>query len=679
MKKLIYLLISLTLLISCEDNFEQYYKGGVPSPYEFDFRIVRIEFDENYIHNNDEYRYYYEIYQQYSNFHNSITFKLPPKSTTTKVHLSSTVDWEFTNIPEWLTITPSSGKPIVTHVDYYYGYSSATDTISFTAAENSYVSTRIAKVYLVGKKDGWKRVDTLNFTQYGINPNVEGSVETITMKAKADTAYTYINCNCDFEVECSNIYWDEEESIADWFKAEIVKSDLTDYTHKIIITSSDYILASDEYHQREYNGYLKFYSKYSEDGTKEYFDYRIEVIKEAPSITIGSESEYYGSITMNPEGEELEIYISANCEFELNHDSWFSAICEPVNHQSYTHKIRVSAPKYVIPDSEDYLSELYGKIEFVYKDNNNNQISLNSLSITQESPSIDREYDEYWQGSYTFIPQSSSQSIYITANYDFTIEHEDWISYKAEPIEHEYHTHKLIVTVTDYPITNNSDWSSREGNLKFVYTDSNGNKVEVYNIDIRQNAPNAYATNNSSFYYSGIATKDTIDITANCLFTTSCSVDWIKIDNIIRNDSTYNVQLAISVDEYPTETSSYSSRSSYITLYYYNENSEIVKSLGTIYVNQEEHTITTEQSKTCDVNQQAHTISYTINAEANWEAATNVSWIHLSTTSGEKGNHTISISIDELPTDSTSRSGNIKFSLFGETKLTITVNQVKTN
>lgn len=799
MKKLLFIIICIVTLFACEDKFEQYYQGGIPALSEFSFYLY-TENGGTYISFEDEKGKYCEISVDHQFWRNSVTAKLPSNSATYKMRLDANVDWKFSNLPEWISISPSDGSPKMSFYDGHSAYYE-NDTISFTVSENTYVSPRFANVYLEGYKDEWKRVDTLRFTQYGISSTIDGEDETITMKAKADTVFRYINSNCDFEVECSNSYWSDEYDPVEWLTAEVAKSDKAGFTHKIIISSGGYMT---NYDYRE--GYLRCYVP-MDNGSKQYFDYQLTIRKQEPYITISEEedswrayeisvapqncstsvlvnsncdfeiignaswinlgnksykysstaqeieihvddysfagnenydsngdigggtssaetyseyrtyydrtsalklcyinssdtiviktisvtqakptikqydnngnySSYIETVTFNPTAGTQEVFITANYPFHIAHEDWFSVKAEAIEHEFHTHKLTISVPEYEITES-DGTQDRSGLIEFIYDDKSTNtQIVTNTVEIVQDGPEIERPHDEYWQGSYSFAPQSSSQEIFFIANYDFKIEHNDWFTVKSEAIEHDTYTHKLTVTVPDYPISD-SNWSSRSGQIRFMYHDKINNlDAEVDYIDIYQYAPTAY-TSRSYIYFSAVGAKDTIDISANCLFTTSRSHDWIHIENIIKDNSTYNAQLIVSLDEFPIETSSSSYRYGNIKLYYYEENSDIVKELDNIYIEQKSHTITTSQTTAYEINQNAQTISLEIDAEAEWTGQTDYSWITLNTLSGGKGKNNITLNVAELPAGTNSRTGYVYFKLFDNTKLTITINQTR--
>lgn len=787
MKKFLYTLLFTAILIACEDNFEQFYKGGIPSKSEFRIWIDNFNWDSS----GSDGKYNYGIHQNNYYAPQSIQINMPYISSTFSGRIEASVDWEFTNVPEWLTISPSSGTGVI-ETSYYQ----EPVRVTFTLSEHSYITPRFATVYLEGSKDGWKMVDTLRFSQYGIAPTLVGIEESITLQAKADTAHIYLNSNCDFNIECSNDYWNDESATADWFKAEVVKSDSTGFTHKIIVTSDDYTRKSSSSYYDSYRGYLKFYISYPESNKKEYIDYKIEVFKQSPAIDFTPEisDDYANSVTkqlssksqkisvlvnanydfeiisdkdwftvsatpinidryshkidieisdfsykgfdnrydfrngtikfydpkdLNSEEREVfgtihinqlkpaitqysadsewypyhEIsiptfpvmasthtaYITANCDFGVKYSDWISVDVKPIESEYHTHALIITANDYS-PDDPQNLWLRNGEIEFTYFDKVYQKDTIFcSVSIGQESPDVlqyykisDGGWHPKWDG-YTFGPQSSTWTTYLASNYDFEIRYDDWISVSTEPINHEIYTHKMVVSVTDYP-TSNSTWSSQEGRIQFIYDD-------IYNVRdmyITQGAPSANF-NEYSLNFKGFASKDTVNVTANCKFTTSCSADWFYVDKIITNDSSYNAQIVLDVHEFPTATTTGSSRSGEIKLYYDADGSNIIKQLDYLHITQESHKITTPQTSYYTVKSNAQTLSFDIEADAAWTASTDVSWITLNSTSGERGKHTITLNIDELTSGTYSRYGNIHFMLYGNRKLTIEIYQVQTD
>lgn len=678
MKKVLYTLLCVTLLFACEDNFNEFYLGGIPSRSQFDIYMT----DFNYDFSGSDYRYHYGIENNYNyGYARSTNVNLPHTSTTFTGNIQTSVNWKFTNIPDWITISPASGTPEIESSDGW-GENYKSVPVTFTISGQNYVTPRFATVYLEGTKDNWKRVDTLHFIQYGVSPDFAGLEEEITMKAKADTVCTYFNSNCEFEIECSSDYG-EDSNIADWFNAEIVASDSTQYTHKIVITSGNYTKRNNSSYYDYYTGYLKFYNTIQESGKKEYIDYSIRVVKQAPNIDLTPDikDDYGKSITyeLSPASQKSSILVNANYDFEILSDSdWISVSSAPIKEDGFTHRIDVEVTNF--SDFDSWNSYRNGYIKFYDpNDESAEREVFGSINIKQYAPSVSQYYmtsygdwSDRRQSSYTFGPEASTITDYFTANCDFTIKHDEWLTVSVEPITHEKHTHKINISVKDYP-TSNSNWYSRNGTIQFLYNEA----YNIRNMEITQNAPSA-SFEDYPLNFKGFATKDTINVTANCGFTTACSADWLFVDKIIRNDSTYNAQIVLGIKEFPTETSSSSSRDGEISLYYDTEGSNIIKKLDYLTIYQNCHTITTTQSQ-YSITSNAQTLSFEIEADAQWTASSDASWISLNATSGEMGKHTITLNIEEMPAETYSRYSTIEFNLFGKTKLSIEITQVRTN
>ena len=501
MKKIIYILVIAIILFSCEDTFEQYYQGGISLPYEpFLNLVINYEYENSFDGN-----IHYDCGVEYNNNH--IVLTLPPHSTTTEGIIQSRLDWEFTNIPQWMTITPSNGIYHST-IDEWGSYPSQEDTIKITLTDNSSITPRLAMVFIEKSKEGLKVIDTLRIYQLGKRPSIESNNSNYTMKACADTVNIYLNSNYNFGVEVEDSQYTYDSNRLGWLTTAVEESDSVGFTHKVILASGNYIPSS---YEDDYESYVKFYYQNPETDGKTFLDFSIKVTKKAPYITPEYDN---SSITVTPENGSGSDIVYSNCDFEIiSSATWIKPVQKSYKYSPTAQEIKISVDDYSFTGEENSDSsggagagggaswdETWHEYETFYDRqstlklcyiNSSDTIVLKTINIKQSKPTI-KQYNSSsdYYSSYieylTFGPTAGTQEIYITANHTFSLQHEDWISVKTEAIEHQYHTHKLTISVPEY-VTDNPENYSRSGKIIFRYKDkANNSYINVNDLDITQ-------------------------------------------------------------------------------------------------------------------------------------------------------------------------------------------------
>ena len=337
MKHLIYILLSLVLITSCNDPFDDQNISGFASTDGVG------------------------IYPTWDN----ISFPYSGSIEHCSIH-SYYAQWQFENIPDWLQISSTNGE-------------SGEHEISIETTENKNAFPRFARVYLRGFINTWEKYDTLNIVQLGYNN--EYSNEPFIIKPEADTNCIYINSNYNIEAFLYDEHFLKTEGPGnqiDWCTAKVTGSDQAGFTHKITLTSDDYY----ETPGLDYNlAYLAIGdNNLNWDDWRVKQNYSIPVIKEAPTLT-----HYASDFTCNYKKSTYSFNAYANFTIHATcDDEWLkvSSTREYANSNYYT--ISIDIDEYATTGTEERVADI--NLCYFRKDTGT-YITVGTIECTQTPPS----------------------------------------------------------------------------------------------------------------------------------------------------------------------------------------------------------------------------------------------------------------------------------------------------
>lgn len=168
----------------------------------------------------------------------------------------------------------------------------------------------------------------------------------------------------------------------------------------------------------------------------------------------------------------------------------------------------------------------------------------------------------------------------------------------------------------------------------------------------------ALSVNETSLSFGGSASQQTVNVTANCSWTTSCSDSWVTLSSDVASG-----KLNISVSANPQST--YRSSTIYIS---YGSNKSI-----SIRITQSPANITSS-AYTLKYENVASKYDVTIDSEADWTCTVSDSWISVNPNNGKAGKTTISIEV--APNSSiSSRNGYVAIKTGTTERLQIAIYQ----
>lgn len=112
---------------------------------------------------------------------NEIFFNTPQASTSTFQVNSTNIEWEITGIPDWMTISPTSG--------------SDNTTVTVTVTENALTSNRMGIVSFSSTDDSWSYSSPLTISQYRATCYATPETNQIEFDGSATTASIKIDSN----------------------------------------------------------------------------------------------------------------------------------------------------------------------------------------------------------------------------------------------------------------------------------------------------------------------------------------------------------------------------------------------------------------------------------------------------------------------------------------------------
>lgn len=212
---------------------------------------------------------------------------------------------------------------------------------------------------------------------------------------------------------------------------------------------------------------------------------------------------------------------------------------------------------------------------------------------------------------------------------------------------------KIKLNIDENPSTTNS----RTG--IFYLEPSSDTKWDLsFELSVSQGRAVPYATpEKTTMTFAGAPSTQVLKIESNCNWTISESASWITLSNKSN---------AVDVSVLANETGS--SRSA--TLYIYPEGNS---SSTAVTVTQSAATITTAVKK-LEFKNSAGEYSLKINADANWKASSDQTWISVSPSSGTPGEKVLKVSVSPN-TSISSRSGYVDFQINSKDILSIPVTQ----
>ena len=112
-----------------------------------------------------------------------ISFNSPQPSTATFLIKSTNVEWQITGIPDWITLTPTSGN--------------GSATVSVSVTENSLPANRLGILTLKSSDDTWSLAQTIAISQFRAVYYAKPDTDRVEFDGAAATASIKVTSNVD--------------------------------------------------------------------------------------------------------------------------------------------------------------------------------------------------------------------------------------------------------------------------------------------------------------------------------------------------------------------------------------------------------------------------------------------------------------------------------------------------
>lgn len=329
--------------------------------------------------------------------------------------ISSVNAWSFTDVPSWLSLTPSSGN--------------SNSNFSISTGVNESMVSKTAMFYISANASDWSQQRALTASQAAAAPYFNfKDVENTSLYLNGESHTLTIDVETNLDNLTTKIF-DAEN----WLSAS--------YQDKKLTIAVD---ANDDGYQR--TGRVQLWSStYSKGGT-------IYITQYKPNLSFDEIT----SLTFDAEGGSQNIIVSSEIPWTvLSKESWIEIT--PAEGTAGTNQVKVT----VLPSYQNTTRN--GKVLFYYKDN---QSAVGSISVSQSG-----RYLNVTPSSITLSSEeNSSDNIDIDSNIGWIIEsYPDWISFNKNNGE----AGKSTVTLS---ATKNNSLNSRSGTV--IFRDSKSGSIE---------------------------------------------------------------------------------------------------------------------------------------------------------------------------------------------------------